>query len=201
VAGRGRALRPPLNTGPRTEAYATLAARVATGPARLGRTRLVAVDGRGGAGKTTFAGRLAAALGGAPVAHTDDVADRVGHPWWPTLEDLVLRPLGACTPWTDPRSGVRLPVPPVLILEGVSASRRTVTDRLTLAVWLHVPAAARVARGVDRDGSGSTADWPRYEAEEDQFFSADPVWARADLVVDGAPGLPHDPETEYVRLR
>jgi len=56
-------------------------------------------------------------------------------------------------------------------------------------------------RGVDRDGPRSTVDWPRYEAEEDQFFSADPVWARADLVADGAPGLPHDPETEYVRLR
>jgi len=38
-------------------------------------------------------------------------------------------------------------------------------------------------------------------AEEDRFFSADPVWERAALVVDGAPGLAHDPETEYVRLR
>ena len=34
----------------------------------------MAVDGPGGAGKTTFAGRLVAALVDAPVAHTDDVA-------------------------------------------------------------------------------------------------------------------------------
>jgi hypothetical protein len=198
VARRGRTLRPPLS---RVESFAGLAERVRAGPARLGRTRLVAVDGRGGAGKTTFAARLAAALDDAPVAHTDDVADRVGHPWWPTLEELVLRPLGAGAPWTDPRTGARRPVPPVLVVEGVSASRRAVAGRLTLAVWLDVPAGARVARGIARDGRAAAADWPRYEAEESRFFAADPAAERAELVVDGAPTLPHDPATEYVRLR
>jgi hypothetical protein len=201
VAGRGRALRPSLTAGPRVEAYAALAARIAAEPARLGRTRLVAVDGRAGAGKTTFAARLAAALDDAPIAHTDDVANRVGHPWWPTLEELVLRPLAAGAPWTEPRTAARCPVPPVFVLEGVSASRRAVTDRLTLAVWLHVSAPTRVARGIARDGPDSAAAWPRYEAEEDRFFAADQACARADLVVDGAPAIPHDPEIEYVRLR
>jgi hypothetical protein len=203
VAGRGRALRPPLTPAdpPRVEAYGALAARIAARPARLGRTRLVAVDGRGGAGKTTFAARLAAALGDAPVVHADDVADRAGHPWWPTLEELVLGPLGAGTGWTDPGTGALRPVPAVLVLEGVSASRRAVTDRLTLAAWLDVPARTRVARGIARDGPDSAAAWPRYEAEEDRFFAADPVAGRADLMVDGAPALPHDPVTEYVRLR
>jgi hypothetical protein len=45
------------------ETYADLARRVLDRPARLGRTRLVAVDGPSGAGKTVFAERLAAALG------------------------------------------------------------------------------------------------------------------------------------------
>ncbi|RQX59824.1 hypothetical protein DLJ57_00995, partial [Micromonospora chalcea] len=40
------------------EAYAGLAHRVLAGPARLGRTRLVAVDGPSGAGKSVFAARL-----------------------------------------------------------------------------------------------------------------------------------------------
>ncbi|MEV4756083.1 hypothetical protein AB0J86_13350 [Micromonospora sp. NPDC049559] len=47
------------------EAYDDLARRVLAGPARLGRTRLVAVDGPSGAGKTIFAERLAAAIGSA----------------------------------------------------------------------------------------------------------------------------------------
>jgi hypothetical protein len=159
---------------------------VRAGAARLGvGTRLVAVDGRGAAGKSTFAARLAAALPGARVVHTDDVVARVGHPWWPTLEAEVL---------TDPAPGV-------LVLEGVSASRRAVADRLTLAVWLTVPTAPRLARGIARDGRHTAADWARWDAEEDRFFATDDAEARADLVVDGAPTLPHDPTTEYVRLR
>ena len=60
--------------------------------------RLVAVDGRGAAGKSTFAARLAAALGGAPVVHTDDFASPDKAPWWPRLEEQVLRPLAAGCP-------------------------------------------------------------------------------------------------------
>jgi hypothetical protein len=149
---------------------------------------VVAVDGQGAAGKTTFSGRLAAALGGAPVVHTDEVVARVGHPWWPALEAEVLAPLTATGP-------------PVLLIEGVSASRRAITDRLACAIWMHVPSGQRLVRGIARDGPVAAADWDRYEAEEAAFFAADPVWERADLVVDGAPEFPHDPETEYVRLR
>jgi len=44
------------------------------------------------AGKSTFAARLAGALGGVPVAHTDDLASSDKAPWWPRLEKQVLRP-------------------------------------------------------------------------------------------------------------
>lgn len=190
MAGRGRALRPPLSGptrgGPgRVESYAELAARILAAPPPAGAaTRIVAVDGRGAAGKTTFAARLAAALPGARVVHTDDVVARTGHPWWPALEAGEL---------ADPGPGV-------LIVEGVSSSRRAIADRLTLAVWLHVPAAPRLARGIARDGAATAADWSRWEDEEDAFFAADPARDRADLVVDGAPTLRHDPATTYVRL-
>lgn len=143
------------------------------------------MDGRGAAGKTTFARRLAAALGDARVVHTDDVVARVGHPWWPALEaDVLARP-----------------GPGVLIVEGVSSSRRAIADRLTLAIWLHVPTVSRLARGIARDGAATAPDWDRYEAEENTFFATDPAQDRADLVVDGAPTVPHDPGTTYVRLR
>ena len=64
-------------------------------PPRLGPVRLVAIDGPGGAGKSVFAARLAAALGDAPIVHTDDFAG-VDEPfdWWPALERDVLEPLG-----------------------------------------------------------------------------------------------------------
>lgn len=56
---------------------------------RPGPVRLVAVDGPGGAGKSTFADRLAAAAGGAPIIHTDDFAS-ADNPidWWPSSPHL-----------------------------------------------------------------------------------------------------------------
>src|SRR5262245_15075629 len=55
--------------------------------------RVVAVDGHGGAGKTTLAARLAVALGDAPAVHPDDFASW-DHPldWWPRLIEQVLQP-------------------------------------------------------------------------------------------------------------
>lgn len=179
MARGGRALRPSLIV---VERYADLAARVLAVP--VSGPRIVAVDGRGGAGKSTFAGRLAVALGDAPVVHTDDFADRAGRGWWALLEEEFLTRLTSGT----------------YVLEGVSSSRRAIAGRLTYAVWMHVPTGRRVTRGIARDGPAAAADWPGYEAEEDAFFAADPVQARADLFVDGAPTIPHDAGREYVRL-
>ena len=79
---------------PRVVRFAELAALIMGRPARLGRTRLVAVDGFAGSGKSTFAERLARELG-APVLHTDDLlegwTDMVS--FWPRLEAWVLDPL------------------------------------------------------------------------------------------------------------
>ncbi|MBJ7451459.1 MAG: uridine kinase, partial [Blastococcus sp.] len=56
-----------------TTIAAVAAGIMAAGP-RLGGTRLVCVDGPAGSGKTTFAGRLAAALGDdAELVHMDDL--------------------------------------------------------------------------------------------------------------------------------
>ena len=81
------------------ERFAELAGHIQSRPARLGTVRLVAVDGPSGAGKTTFAERLAAALreGDTRVAvvHTDDLLDGWADQFtfWPRLESGVLRPL------------------------------------------------------------------------------------------------------------
>lgn len=117
------------------EAYAELARRVLAGPARLGRTRLVAVDGPSGAGKSRFAARLADALAGSlggrpPVVHTDDLLDGWDDQvtFWPRLDEGVLAPLRNGEPGAYRRySWVRqcflprpvpVPVAPVLVVEG-----------------------------------------------------------------------------------
>ena len=61
-------------TPPEAPTFAALAAGLLAVAPRLGGTRLVGVDGPAGSGKTTFADRLAAALGGAAyLLHLEDL--------------------------------------------------------------------------------------------------------------------------------
>ncbi|MFG2104408.1 uridine kinase [Micromonospora echinaurantiaca] len=200
------------------EAYAQLARRVLAAPARLGRTRLVAIDGPSGAGKSVFAARLADALAGLPgggrppVVHTDDLLDGWADQltFWPRLEACVLAPLRAGRPgayqrysWVRQRflpRPVPVPVTPVLLVEGVSAARAAARPDLTLAVFVTAPAPLRLARAVERDGAQILPELRRWHAGERAHFAADRTRARADLVVDGAPRLPHDADRYYLRL-
>ncbi len=76
---------------------ADLAARITVLEPSCGPVRLVAVDGPGGSGKTTFAGLLSGALNGAPVVHSDDFPipwDQGPESWFGHLRRDVLEPLG-----------------------------------------------------------------------------------------------------------
>ncbi|MFI5498213.1 AAA family ATPase [Nocardia asteroides] len=67
-----------------------IVAAVAEAVPRLGATRLVAVDGPGGAGKSTLAEQLSAACG-ATLLHTDDFASWDDQfDWWARFEQQVL---------------------------------------------------------------------------------------------------------------
>lgn len=196
---------------PTVDRYADLAIAIREAPARCGRVRLVAIDGPGGSGKTLFADRLARALETDAVVHTDDFASwEEPLDWWGRLEAEVLAPLARGEPvayqpydWLERRLAERrdLPARDVVVLEGVSSARRAVADRLTRAVWVETSLAERLARGLARDGEVMRDRWAKWMAEEDAHYAADRTRDRADLVVDGAPSTPHDPETEYVRLR
>lgn len=173
---------------------AEIAARAVASAPRLGSTRLVAVDGSAGAGKSTFAASLAV-LCDARVVHTDDFADGNNElPRWPRLEQQVLEPIAhgrpgryqrydwdqhALAEWHDVAPGG------VLVLEGVSAARAAVRDRLSLAVWIDTPRAIRLARGLARDGAHTLPLWEQWMAAEDAHFTADNTRAHVDLVVDG----------------
>lgn len=186
-------------------AYADIARRVLAAAPRLGPVRLVCVDGPAGSGKSTFAERLAAALGGAPVVHTDDLlagwSDTLT--FWPRLEEGVLRPLAGGRPgryrrydWLAGRFAEEheVPVTPALVVEGVSAARAAVAGRCVLAVWVEAPSDLRLARGIARDGEALRGEWERWRAVEDAHFAADRTRDRADLLVDGAPGESPGPD-------
>ncbi|WP_433301740.1 uridine kinase family protein [Actinoplanes sp. CA-030573] len=180
--------------------YADLAAEIGRRPAKLGTTRLIAVDGPSGAGKTTFALRLAKQLD-APVVHTDDLLDGWDDQFtfWERLERQVLAPLRRGEAgryqrydWHRGRfAGPMVTVEPAdaVLLEGVSTARRSIRPELTLAVFVDAPPELRWERALARDGDDSVAFRAylgRWRAAEDRHFAEDQTAAGADLIVDGA---------------
>jgi uridine kinase len=158
-------------------------------------TRIVAVDGPGGAGKSTLAGRLSAALGNAPIVHTDDFASW-DNPldWWPRLIEQVLKPLALNRDaryqrydWTGRRLAEWHGLEPAdyLILEGVSASRKAFKPYLTYSVWIDTPREDRLRRGLERDGQAMRGQWEQWMREEDAYIAREHPEETADVVVSG----------------
>ena len=163
------------------------------------RTRVVAVDGAGGAGKTSFARHLAEALGGCAVVHTDDFASW-DNPvdWWPELIEQVLEPVSRGEParftptqWSPHRRPEPVEIVPAefLVLEGVTASRRAFRPYLTYAVWIETGPDVRLQRGLERDGEAARPQWEAWMAEEDAYREREHPDRAADAVVAGGCGL------------
>ena len=169
---------------------------------RAGGPVVVAVDGRQGSGKTTAAAALAAQVPGAAVVHTDDVA------WWESFfgwdhllaagilvplrrgQDVSYRP-----PAWDRRSrqgSIDVAASaPLVVVEGVGASRRGLTTLLDMAVWVQADHQEATRRGIARDGGTpeAAAFWHEWAAEEERFLAVDRPWERADAIVCGTPDL------------
>lgn len=137
--------------------------------------------------------------------------DLAGTTWWSRLEREVLAPLAAGRParfrardWVADPLGTALgsqrtlPPAPVVLIDGVTASRRALAGRLALALWVAAPRVLRRQRGLARDGSHLAPQWRDWMRQEDAYLAADRPWERADLRIDGAPRAVHDPERELV---
>jgi uridine kinase len=178
-----------------TVSFPELAGKIRELPPSCGPIRVVAVDGPGGSGKTTFAGRLARELD-AQVIHSDDFPvpwDEPPAAWFGRVEDQVLGPLATGGPGRYQRydwvrdtfeDWVDVPVAPVLLLEGVSTARRTAP--VAFAIWVEAPRDLRLARVLSRDGACLAPQWQDWMRAEDAWFTADGTRAHADLLLDGA---------------
>lgn len=198
-----------MTLGGQVATYADLAARILALPSD--RSRLVAIDGPGGAGKSVFANRLSKALAGAPIVQTDDFATgEPGDEWWPRLQRQVIQPLLTGRPahyqrydWNRRTLAAwrQVPAGPAVIIEGVSSARRAVAHDLALAAWVYAPRAVRLARGLGRDGEDARPTWEAWMAQEDAHFRADDTITRCGVLVDGAPTVQHDAEREFVNSK
>jgi hypothetical protein len=175
----------------------------------LDRPRILAVDGRSGGGKTTVAHRLAAAVPGATVLHTDDVAwYHAFFDWADLMRDGILAPLQTGGPvayrppaWDERGRDGAITVPAassLVIVEGVGIGRRELSEYVDALVWVQTDEHEARRRGLARDGADSAAFWAEWQAAEDPFQAEQRPWERAGVVVSGAPDLPHDPQFELV---
>ena len=176
-----------------------------------GVVRLVGVDGCGAAGKTTFAARLASAAGNAPVIHTDDFAS-FDEPtqWWPRMLAQVIDPLSRQEPatfrpydWIERRRSdetVTVDPAPLVVIEGVGATRKAWRDRLVARIWVETSREERLRRGLERDGDHMLEFWQWWMAAEDDYVLEERPDQAADIRVDGEPTLAHDPEREFVQI-
>ncbi|MFJ6987834.1 MULTISPECIES: uridine kinase [unclassified Streptomyces] len=171
-----------------------LAARLSSLPPSCGPVRLVGVDGHAGSGKSTFAGRLAEALGGAPVLRLDDLASHADlFTWTDRLLTQVVEPLGRGTTahytpydWRARRFGpaVRALAPaPVVLVEGVGAGRRALRPHLAHLLWMDLARDEAWARGRARDGAEQREFWDGWVLAEGRHFAEDPSRPYADTLV------------------
>ena len=178
---------------------------------------LVAIDGLGGAGKSTLVqllGQQLKTLGWivAVVKHDDfylpsnqrenQQAGVIGCDFdWERLRDQVLTPIKAgCSThyqrydWeTDVLAEWRtISASDVVLVEGVYTMRRELTNLYDLKIWVECPRAIRLARGIARDGEKARTIWEQdWMPKEDDYIKTHLPRERADLFVNGAtPYLP-----------
>jgi len=161
-------------------------------------TRIVGVDGCGGAGKSTLADRLATHLD-AQIIHTDDFASW-DNPldWHGRLLAQVLTPLSrnvagryqrydwhtrALAEWHD------IAVGGIIIVEGVSSTRAVFRPMLSYKIFVDTPQATRLARGLERDGAKAIGLWKEWQKAEDAYLASERPADFADVVLDGTLNL------------
>ena len=168
-----------------------------------GRPAIIAVDGRGGSGKTTLTTALTAAVPGAQAFHLDDLIwNEPLYDWDQLYVDTLTRLHEAgCLDlvpdkWREHgREGsIRVPAgSPLVVVEGTGAGLRAVSNLIDAHVWVQTgdDVAERrgikrdIAEGVNGDAEESVRFWHWWMAGERLFFAKDRPWQRADVIVSG----------------
>lgn len=159
-------------------------------------TRIVAIDGRSGAGKSTFARALADAIA-APVVSLEDLYDgwhglragidraandvlsvlaRTGtalvprYNWWRARWD---------PPW-------ELHAADALIIEGVGAGSRAIAAYADLVVWLELDEPMRRRHALARDDGLFEPFWEMWSEQEEALLADEQTPLRADIVLDAS---------------
>ncbi|SDS59046.1 Uridine kinase [Streptomyces sp. TLI_053] len=171
-------------------------------------TRIIAIDGTGGSGKTTLAAAVALNLDGAVIVHVDDFyrpmpdhereqldAEQGYHRYfdWERLRDQVLIPLRdrqaaryQIYDWTTGQLGAWREIAPgtVVIVEGVYSTRPELARYYHFTTYVDTPRDVCLQR-VRARGENPEAWIERWRAAEDYYLHTTWPQSRAKLLVSG----------------
>ena len=164
--------------------------------ARAGETTWVGVDGFGGAGKSSLADAMAAAVPRTSIVRVDDFWGPSIPEWdWPRFRAQVLRPLLAGRParyqiwdWEADAGGEWREVAAgrVVVVEGVSSTRSKAGVPWDLTVWVDAPRELRLQRALERDGPAMMSRWlDDWIPSEEAYAARERPESRVDLIVPG----------------
>ena len=177
---------------------------------RRQQTLLIAIDGRGGSGKSTFARRLERAGDDIAIVEMDDfyrpARERLaraasgdieigGNFDWRRLRDQVLLPISRDEPasyqrydWaTDTLAEWHtVGIGGIVIAEGNYTTRKELFPFYDYTVWIEAPHEVRLERGLRRGGRDTLNRWlTEWMPEEERYLAAENPVRRVHLVLDG----------------
>lgn len=163
-------------------------------------TRIISVDGPAGAGKTTLANRIASNFPVSPVSviHMDDLYDgwenALTSSLTRTLENKITRPASQGKgieyrkfDWLQNSFGdfIKIPLPSLLILEGVGSGQRVIRKYLDQLIWIDIDSETGLNRVLQRDGDYLETEMRIWQMRESEHFEQDNTRDCATIRVDG----------------
>ena len=156
-------------------------------------TRLIGIDGPGGAGKSTLAAKLSD-----KIVATDDFITAAWE--WYDFERLrreVVDPLLRGEParyqrmdWNTGELMEWHVVEPggVVVIEGVAALEVTLRDAYDHRFWVEAPREICFRRALERDGEDALPLWEAWSEKEQRYWAEQRPRDAADEIVDGSGG-------------
>lgn len=158
-------------------------------------SRIICIDGCGGAGKTTFATKLSSELNNCPIIHTDDFASwEEPLSWYTRMKDQVLKPLSENTKayyqkydWGKRKLTKWISIEPqsFIIIEGVSSCRIDFRPYISYGIFIETNQDLRLQRGLDRDGEHMKEQWLKWMKEEALYLKEHQPQKFANLIISG----------------
>lgn len=159
---------------------------------------IIAIDGPAGAGKTTFAEHLSAALSlkyQVNVIHMDSLYNGWENPFDYHLTDALSTAViahkrgGSFTlpqyDWHNHRYGVHqeFPASQLMILEGVGSLHKEIRSEITTSIWMDIDPADGVKRVISRDGESVSQEMQLWMKLQEQHFLVEDSEKAADFVL------------------